>query len=511
MNMDGHAKGGKDVIRGGENALNVILGDAMLMSDRTDGGDDRIAAGNYVAAASDGYIPISLVSGDALYFGPSTRADDGPRDEDKLDDAYGHVHGGNDVIVGGSIDGTGSSNLLEMIALNLLTGDALVGISGDGHGGNDKVTGGSATDALVVNLIAGDAGLGMWDHSHGGNDQLVGGDAQGVSLGAFALNVMLGDSMSLLARADAGNDVMKGGDAIRGEGALLSVAVNLMSGDTLLTLGTPKFGNDEMRGGNGGDGDAQAWAVNLMVGDLLGSVEGLFTMLEPLANDYLGESLDGYLDLLKQGLLGDAYDPNPGDHEGKLAKGGGNDRMTGGDGNALNLLVGDAMYMVDAAVGGHDHLEAGNTGLGDALQELVDGFLPPEVGIPQNLMVGDAFYLGGSAVGGKDKLTSGTGNDLMFGDALFVSDSALGGADTFVFRPQNRQDVIGDFHSAEGDRIDLKAFKFVDFAALSARITYSDDGLFGEYATIDTSSGPEDHSYIQVIGVTQFLDTDFVI
>jgi len=60
----------------------------------------------------------------------------------------------------------------------------------------------------------------------------------------------------------------------------------------------------------------------------------------------------------------------------------------------------------------------------------------------------------GNTQGGDDTLISGTGNDAMWGDAEQMLDNALGGRDTFVFGPNNGEDVIYDFQQGM-DLIDL--------------------------------------------------------
>ena len=82
---------------------------------------------------------------------------------------------------------------------------------------------------------------------------------------------------------------------------------------------------------------------------------------------------------------------------------GGNDRLTGGDGN--DKLFGDASDMNDGTVGGNDRLIGG------------DG---------NDRLAGDAQNMSATAVGGDDRL---------WGDAV---GAVAGGADTFLFAGAHR-------------------------------------------------------------------------
>jgi Ca2+-binding RTX toxin-like protein len=70
-------------------------------------------------------------------------------------------------------------------------------------------------------------------------------------------------------------------------------------------------------------------------------------------------------------------------------------------------------------------------------------------------------------------LVSGTGNDQMWGDAPVVSGNAQGGNDTFVFKPGNGHDTIGDFGQGQAgsqwgiDHIDVTALGIHAFSELN--------------------------------------------
>jgi Ca2+-binding RTX toxin-like protein len=117
---------------------------------------------------------------------------------------------------------------------------------------------------------------------------------------------------------------------------------------------------------------------------------------------------------------------------------GGNDTLIGGA-NADNTLIGDANSMVGPATGGNDTLIGGVGGT--------------------NTMIGDAVSeMSGEGKGGNDRLVSADNTpDNMWGDWQTSNSAATGGADTFVFTPQNGNDIIHDFQPGV-DTIELDGF-----------------------------------------------------
>ncbi|WP_413717597.1 calcium-binding protein [Silicimonas sp. MF1-12-2] len=116
-----------------------------------------------------------------------------------------------------------------------------------------------------------------------------------------------------------------------------------------------------------------------------------------------------------------------------IAVGGpGNDTISGGDGR--DFIFGDT-----------------DLGLGDVAWKL-DDVLNGDAG--DDLIVGDSPNLFETAAGGDDTLNGGTGNDTLWGDGV-LWDEASGGADWFVFGSADGNDVIMDFHTADGDKIVL--------------------------------------------------------
>lgn len=172
---------------------------------------------------------------------------------------------------------------------------------------------------------------------------------------------------------------------------------------------------------------------------------------------------------------------------------GGNDKLTGG--NVENIIVGDAFEMFNYARGGDDLLIAGDN---------VDNYL-----------YGDSFTMYSYARGGNDVLISGTGTDYMWGDAktingldvtpLTSTGKVTTGSDTFVFGPNNGNDLIFDFRHSDGDKIDLKAYHFHDFNEVKAAM--SD---LGNDTHIDFGGG----NSLTLVGVPDFHNlqsSDFLL
>jgi hypothetical protein len=155
-----------------------------------------------------------------------------------------------------------------------------------------------------------------------------------------------------------------------------------------------------------------------------------------------------------------------------------------------NFAVGDAVTMLDVAIGGKDSLSGGDSSLTDVVNELygdaqamggatqggddlIVGGQAVGSGRVENLLWGDAGQLSGRAQGGNDVLYAGTAapgctvsND-MWGDGQ-LRGNALGGSDTFVFKDDGAttvgtQNVIGDFSQCQHDKIG-----FIDVAGVES-------------------------------------------
>ncbi len=135
----------------------------------------------------------------------------------------------------------------------------------------------------------------------------------------------------------------------------------------------------------------------------------------------------------------------------------------------------------------------------------------------------DSNYLSGGA--GNDQLDGGAGNDLLLGGQ--GKDTLIGGAgsDQFVFNALNEtgigsaRDVINDFNSLEGDKIDLRmfdadllqsgvnSFSFIGSADFTGagQLRFVDHMLSGN---VSGNVGPDFE--IQLVGVNNFSANDLV-
>jgi hypothetical protein len=279
-----------------------------------------------------------------------------------------------------------------------------------------------------VNVLLGDADT-MRDYAMGGADSVTGGSAGGNGDSQFAMNFMSGDAQDLIGQAVGGKDFLQGGDGYFGQ------TFNAMAGDAFSASGAVKFGADTLVGGDGYVPFSGPAVVNVMAGDVMDFDPFQFT------NPFLLSTGAGPLD---------SFDlPNPGVHSGKLLYAG--DTLMGGNGYAINFMVGDASTLYSGDVGGNDTIIGGNGA--------------------QNTLIGDSLWNDGG-IGGKDTLVSAAfTNDEMYGDTYY-DNYGLGGADKFVFQQGNGNDVIYDFRQYEGDKIDLTAFRglaeFKNFNTLMA-------------------------------------------
>jgi hypothetical protein len=429
--MYDRARGGNDQFDGGTNSTNLFVGDALDgMYERTAGGNDLLNGGDAYAFEAEGYSSNTLV-GDAYSFGDFFIDDAGVQ----ISAEPSNVAGGKDTLTGGDAYAIFGSSTVT----NEMTGDAYA--MGSGSGGKDILQGGSAGgfsgEAQAQNLLLGDGYI-MGGTATGGADQLTGGDAYAAGGGdAYAFNIMTGDAYGLFEGARAGNDVMTGGNAYADGSDGYAFAFNVMAGDTFFDDGAARFGDDQLTGGSGTP-DSDAYAVNLMYGDV-----GEFGFFGPRSLS----ALEG------PGSLAD--------NEFVIEYG--DDVLTGGMMQAENMMVGDAAELAEGSVGGRDLLIGGGEGT-------------------ENTLVGDAMAIWEGASAGRDVLVSGAGDDVMWGDAMEVMEG-IGAADRFVFSAGNGNDRIEDFSAADGDKIDLRAFgKEGDFRGFNAflnsgRVEEGEDGV----------------------------------
>ncbi|WP_048441045.1 hypothetical protein [Caenimonas sp. SL110] len=490
--MSGHSVGGRDYLSADNNSEVRFVGDAGdTMSGNARGGNDTIMGSGAVSDSSTSttfltasFVPVSqgpsyassILVGDAYSFGNCDS------------DLDMNARGGKDEIIGrGAHAGDGG----DAYSTTIEVGDAY-SMWGDSKGGNDSLEGGSsgASDdgqAVSINIMNGD-GYRMGGASQGGKDSMWGGGAWASDGGeAVAYNIMAGDGYMMDGTSGGGNDAMYGGDAEVGSDGY-AVVFNVMAGDTFDVYDTVEMGKDKLTGGSGDNGnDGYGIAINLMFGDV-GEVDSFMfsdsfpIFFPPMSGKVATDEIAG-----KRGW-------EPIDH--------GNDVLTGGEHNALNILIGDAMLISDGDVGGNDELYGGGA---DTI----------------NLMVGDGYVMYEYGVGGNDKLYSGVGNDMMFGDSMqgyFMParidlialddgpmDAQFGGADKFYFDRNNGHDQIGDFNAWQGDKIVLRALgdesdDFAYFAAFQAsgRIEEVEGGVL---LRLDVHSADSESNTVMLVGV----------
>jgi Ca2+-binding RTX toxin-like protein len=347
-----------------------------------------------------------------------------------------------------------------------------IGAAGSGIG--DVLTGGDGSDTI---------------YGGGGDDTILGGNADGSDSSkgqnAAPTNLLVGDGERLTTDPfsaysedvnflngvivfNGGNDTITGGDGATSNNIYGDAAdVNMATGADFTG------GNDNLMGGDN-DGGVLIDGINLPQNNIYGDADNLM----------LGQDADFT---------------------------GGVDNITGGT-NADNSLYGDAFWVTfsgDGAVfnGGDDVIKGGDGSL--AANDLF--------GDAQTVIFNDHSV---TFNGGDDTLISGTGaSDVMRGDAVLLvgagNATIIGGADTFVFAPNNGRDTILDFHTADGDKVDLSAFGFTSYDDLDPFWTnvFGDQALdfdgdgngFGNVVIFDNIAFDADPDVIVGLGAGDFI------
>jgi len=270
---------------------------------------------------------------------------------------------------------------------------------------------------------------------------IIGGKAANQHLSSF---FVAGDAPTITGSGRGGNDYVEGVFAY---------------GDAQTLSGHARGGDDDVVTHTPGTDD---WFRSVGVGDAL-TMSGHARGGDDILIATGGVDYSSGFNSVDNELVGDGFTMS-----GRTR--GGNDTLYGAN-SLRNVMYGDGWEMYDHARGGDDILVAGGSGS------------------LANFMYGDAVWMADGTRGGDDILISGASYDLMYGDHSssreeigFEPTSAIGGHDTFVFMPNNGDDIIGDFHHGE-DKIDLRAFGFSGFNDL--HITVLSDGS----SVIDLGSG----------------------
>ena len=212
-----------------------------------------------------------------------------------------------------------------------------------------------------------------------------------------------------------------------------------------------------------------------------------------------------------------------------LIGGAGNDLLDGGTGaDSLTGGTGDDTYIVENT--GDKVIELANEGH-DLVRTAINYTLTANVEDGQ-LLEGQAFYLAGNDLdniltgnSGNNSLYGGAGNDTLIGGT--GTDTLYGGtgADTFVFNAFNEtgkgnaRDIIADFNSLQGDKIDLTKFDanlldagFNGFSFIGAAdFTGAGQLRFVDHVLSGNVSGNAGADFeIQLVGVNSFSANDLV-
>jgi len=181
--------------------------------------------------------------------------------------------------------------------------------------------------------------------------------------------------------------------------------------------------------------------------------------------------------------------------------GGNEDGSDGGKGKApivTNILYGEQGFVYlsydETFTGGDDVITAGND---------VRNFLYGDIQSANGVDATSVFNFG------DDTLIGGTGEDDFIGDSSSSGGTKTinGGADTFVIAPDGGKDTIIDFHTADGDKVDLTAFEFANYDALDG-LWYSN---FGFQALDFDGDGDGFGNVLIFVGIAFNADPDAIV
>lgn len=390
---------------------------------------------------------------------------------------------GHRLVVNGQIENAQGSNGRDYIQGNSLANTIYGDNAQTGPGGADTLFGGEGNDTISGG--SGNDDIGGAEHDDfligdGGNDTISGGSGNDLIQGGTGADSMSGG-------AD-GRDVLSYYDSTAG------VVVSFTHGDTTTGAGGYAAG-DRING----------------------------------FNDFIGSNFNDVFTDTVAGTISFGYNVNV------VHGAAGNDRLTLGGGDD----DGDGGEGADTLYGGvgNDAL-AGSQGIdrlyGGADQDGLSG------GSEGDYLFGDAGRDSLSGDGGVDWLYGGTENDALnggaAGDYLYGGggrDRMLGaaGADRFVFQrwaesgtTSTTRDVIGDFHHAENDKIDLRPLDPSGLTGDQALVFRGDlafNGARGALRTVDSGANTlvlidrdgdrdVDFSFI-VLNTTSLVRGDFLL
>ncbi|PPK37740.1 hypothetical protein CD175_15880 [Pseudomonas laurylsulfatiphila] len=469
-------------------------------------------------------------------------------------------------------------------AANTLSGgagnDGLNGAAGndtlDGGAGVDTLVGGDGSDTYIVDNVGDVVSETNAVAATGGTD-MVSTTLAGYTLGANVENLRLlastaangtGNALNNTLFAGAGNNILNGGDgvdtasyAFAASAVIASLAVTTAQAtggsgsDTLLAfenLAGSNFndtltgnagantlsggaGNDGLNGGAGNDTLDGGAGVDALVGgdgsdiyfvDNVGDVVsetnavaatgGTDSVYSSLAGYTLGANVENLRLLATTAANGTGNALN-----NTLFAGAGNNILNGGDG------VDTASYAFAAsAVTVNLALTAAQTTGGSGSDTLL-AFENLTGSNFNDTLTGNAAANTLSGGAGNDVLNGGAGNDLLTGGAGVDQLNGSLGADRFDFDALSEmglgalRDVIGDFKTSEGDKIDLstldanvatavnEAFSFIGANAFSSNATGQirfAGGILSGSTDADTAAEFE----ISLVGVATLVSADII-
>ncbi|GAB3661215.1 calcium-binding protein [Ramlibacter alkalitolerans] len=572
---------GSDALDGG--AGNDTLFAAEVQDFLGDAVDDAASDGNRLSGGTGndalwGAGGSDLLDGgsgdDTLWGGGGADLLDGGEGIDRLaggagDDTY-VLRDAGDVLV--EAMGEGIDSVLSALGAFTLAPDienatvlAPAGAVVWGNAADNRLSGGAGDDEL---------------HGAGGNDWIDGG------AGSNALSGGAGDDSyavrsagdRVIEAAGEGNDVawsylaafvlpdnVETGRIARSTGAALggNAAANALHGDAGRDTLDGGLGADVMAGGKGNDtyylddaGDVVTESADALLGGVdtlvssvtrtLGAFQENLTLSGTSAVQGTGNALANVLtgneaaNVLSGASGNDTLSGGAGNDV--LQGGAGADRMSGGSGDDRYYVddAGDLVIESVAAGGGYDTVISGiGYTLGKSLEKLVlsgNGAIDGNGNALANLLTGNAGDNRLAAGAGNDTLQGGGGNDVLDGGSGADRMTGGSGADRFQMalasdmgRSRGSCDVITDFRSFEGDRIDLSGIDgntalaglqplaFIGTAGFSAgdatgQLRWEYDtraGVAMVYGSTDADATPE--FAIELVGVTAVAAADFIV
>ena len=403
---------------------------------------------------------------------------------------------------------TGSSNLN---GTGNTRNNVLIGNAGDnllnGGAGADTLSGGLGNDIYVVDNIG---------------DIVTEANGEGHDLVRSSVSYTLADNVE--------DGLLLGSGALKLVGNSLN---NTLTGNSGANILDGAGGTDTLDGGAGNDTYYVDSTDDLIIerGTSPKEIDSVFSSVNwTLGANLENLTLTGTANLNGTGnTLNNRITGNAGDN--LLDGGAGIDTLIGGTGNDTYVVdnLRDTIIETSTLAGEIDTVRASvNWTLGANLENLTltgTANLNGTGNGLDNVLIGNSAnntLIGGA---GNDQLNGDAGNDLLIGGLGTDTLTGGSGADRFVFNLLNElgkgdaRDVITDFNSAEGDKIDLSkldanvlakginTFSFIGADAFSAagQVRFVDHILYG-----NVNATPDADFEIHLVGVNSFSAQDMI-